>query len=215
MRVNFYNPSINKAELVTNVFFVPLVCRAKADIAILMDSSGSIEYSGKGNYQRMRTFVQRLISSFAVGRRLAHISVTLFSTRPQLLFGLNRYYSKYQMMRAVGIAPYIKAGTRTGRAIDFVRRRVFRLRRRRRRGRRQVLIVLTDGRSSDNAKKESLKIKKAGVDVITIGIGKGYSQKELKDIASNSKTVFTSGFRAMQRIAALVKRRACTSECQE
>lgn len=194
-----------------SLFFF-LVCRAKADIAILMDSSGSIEYYGKGNYQRMRTFVQRLISSFAVGRRLAHISVTLFSTRPQLLFGLNRYYSKYQMMRAVGRAPYIKAGTMTGRAIDFVRRRVFRLRGRRLRRRRPVLIVLTDGRSSDNAKKASLRIRKAGVDVIAIGIGKGYSQKELRGIASSSKTVFTSGFRTMHRIAAMVKRRACISK---
>ncbi|KAK3697985.1 hypothetical protein QZH41_003970 [Actinostola sp. cb2023] len=186
------------------------ICRAKIDIAILMDSSGSIEYYGKGNYNRMRIFVQRLIASFAVGRRLAHISVSLFSKRPQLLFGLNRYYSKYQMMRAVGRAPYIRGGTLTGKALNFVRQRVFRLRRGRRgKARRKILVVMTDGRSQDKVKIPALVLKRLGVDIISIGIGKNYLQKDLLQMASSRHNVFTSGFRTLQRVATMVKRRAC------
>lgn len=189
------------------------VCRARVDIAILMDSSGSIEYFGKGNYERMRTFVQRIISSFAVGRRLAHISVSLFSSRPQVLFGLKRYYSKYRMMKAVGRAPYIRGGTNTGRALKFIHRVVFRLNGRRQRGsRRKVLIVITDGRSQDNFKGPARKLKAAGVAIVSIGIGKNYLQRELMTMATNPRFVFTAAFRSMQRITALVKRRACFSK---
>lgn len=178
-----------------------------------MDSSGSIEYFGKGNYARMRTFVQRIISSFAVGRRLAHISVSLFSSRPQVLFGLRRYYSKYRMMRAVGRAPYIRGGTNTGRALNFIRRTVFRLNGRKRRGsRRKVVILITDGRSQDSLKQPVRKLKAAGVDIISIGIGKNYLQRELLAMATNPRFVFTAAFRAMQRITAMVKRRACFSK---
>lgn len=178
-----------------------------------MDSSSNIEYYGKGNYQRMRKFVQRLIASFAVGRRLAHISVTLFSTRPQLLFGFSHYYSKYQMMRAVGRAPYIKAKSKAGLGLEFVRRRVFRLGRRpRSRKRRNVLVVITSTPSLDRIKKAALRLKKAGVNVLAVGVGKAFSPRDLRLMASNRKNVFTGGFKTLQNIAAIVKRRACISK---
>jgi collagen type VI alpha len=139
----------------------------------------------------------------------------LFSKRPQILFGLNRFYSKYQMMRAVGRAPYIRGGTGTGRALNFIRTRVFRLNGRRRTGgRRKVLVVLTDGRSQDDVKKPANKLKKAGVDIISVGIGKNYLQSELQTMATNKQRVFTSAFRSLQRIAVTVKRKACKSKFQ-
>lgn len=186
---------------------MPTVCQSKINLAILMESSSSINYFGKRNYQRMRKFVQRLIASFAVGGRFARISLTVYASRPQLVFGFSRFYSKYQMMRAVKKAPYIRGGNNLGRAIRFCFNRLFRLRSRR----KNALVVITDGKSNDRILKEATKLKKAGVNIIAVGLGKAASHKELRKIASTRKNVFFTGFKTMQNIVSLVKRRACKS----
>ena len=112
-------------------FFLLTVCRARLDLAFLIDGSGSIENSGKGNFRRCLHFVKRIIASFAVSRSNTRVGVALFSTRTWLIFGFNRYANRRQVYRAIDGIRYPSGGTRIGKALRFMYRRLFRTSRRR------------------------------------------------------------------------------------
>ena len=113
------------------------VCRARLDLAFLIDGSGSIERSGRGNFRRCLNFVKRVVASFAVSPSYTRVGIALFSSRAWLVFNFNRYRNKRQIFRAVDHIRYPRGGTRIGSALRFVQRRLFRRSRR-----RKVSIIL-------------------------------------------------------------------------
>ncbi|WAR12942.1 CO6A6-like protein, partial [Mya arenaria] len=62
-------------------------CAAKADVAFILDSSGSI---GATNYQKMLQFVRDVTSKFDVGPDKVRIATEIFSDRTFPQFNLNR-----------------------------------------------------------------------------------------------------------------------------
>ena len=100
---------------------------------------------------------------------------------------------------------YPKGGTRCGRALNYVRSYLFR-----RSGRRKkVLIVITDGISHDRVYHPARRLKRMGVKIFALGIGRKYNKKQLYQIASGRGFVFTSGFRAMRHVVGKIQRAAC------
>ena len=87
-----------------NILSSPLgskTCKAKIELMFLVDGSGSIEAYGKGNFKRCLNFVKQVASSFTISRTEGRISVTVFSSRPQLIFTLNRYTNVKEVYQAV------------------------------------------------------------------------------------------------------------------
>ena len=105
--------------------FFLLVCRARLDLAFLLDGSGSVERSGRGNFRRCLNFVKRLVASFTVSSRYTRVGVVLFSSRTWLIFNFKRYRNKRQIYRAIDGIRYPRGGTRMGRALRFVKSRLF------------------------------------------------------------------------------------------
>ena len=100
---------------------------------------------------------------------------------------------------------YPKGGTRCGRALNYARSYLFR-----RSGRRKkVLIVMTDGISHDRVYHPARRLKRMGVKIFALGIGRKYNRKQLNQIASGRGSVFTSGFRAMRLVVGRIQRAAC------
>ena len=112
------------------IFFLT-VCRARLDLGFLIDGSGSIERSGRGNFRRCLNFVKRFVASFTVSPRYTRVGVVLFSSRRWLIFNFNRYRNKRQIFRAIDAIRYPRGGTRIGSALRFVKYRLFRGSRRR------------------------------------------------------------------------------------
>ena len=58
---------------------------------------------------------------------------------------------------------------------------------------RQVLVLLTDGKSTDpsDTQVEAARLKQSGVHAIAVGIGSSLGSQELHAIASNSESVIT------------------------
>lgn len=72
--------------------------------------------------------------------------------------------------------------------------------------------MVTDGRSFDKVLAPAVSLRKSGVDIISIGVGRGYAVSQLRQISGNNRRVFTAGFRSMGTLARLIKNKACKGE---
>ena len=183
-----------------------IVCQATIDLAFVIDASGSIEASGRGNFKRCLNFIKRLVASFKISRRYTHVGVVVYSSRARKVFGFNRYYKKRQLMKAIDRIPYLRRGTRTGYALSYAQRYLFRGRNRRR---TPVLIVMTDGRSSDRVRSRALALHRSGIQTFAVGIGKNYNIRQLLQIASSKRYVYVARFRNLPNIVRVIKSKAC------
>lgn len=86
----------------------------KFNLVFLVDGSGSIEQQGVGNFQRTKDFINTIIKSFDVGRDATNVAVVLYSDSAQVIFPLNAYYNKSDILQAVDGMQYPTGGTKTG-----------------------------------------------------------------------------------------------------
>lgn len=182
------------------------VCQACIDLAFVIDASGSIEASGRGNFKRCLNFVKRLVASFKISPRYARVGAVVYSSKARRMFGFKRYYKKRQLMKAIDRIPYLRRGTRTGYALWYAQRYLFRGQRR---SCKRVLIVMTDGRSSDRVRSRAKALHRSGINTFAIGIGKNYNMRQLIQIASSKRNVYVARFRNLPNIVRVIKSKAC------
>lgn len=183
-----------------------IVCQGRIDLAFVIDASGSIESSGRGNFKRCLDFVKRLVASFKISRKYTRVGAVVYSSRARKVFGFNRYNNKRLLVKAIDRIPYLRRGTRTGYALSFAQRYLFRGRSRRR---KKVLIVMTDGRSGDRVRGRALALHRSGIETFAIGIGKNYDIRQLIQIASTKRHVYVARFRNLPNIVRVIKSKAC------
>ena len=111
-------------------FFFYSVCRRRLDLAFLIDGSGSIETSGRGNFQRCIEFVKTVVSSFSISPSRTRVGVALFSSRAWLILNFYHSTSKAKVLYTISRIRYPHGGTRIGKALYFVLNRLFRWSRR-------------------------------------------------------------------------------------
>ena len=106
------------------------MCNRRLDLAFLIDGSGSIEASGRGNFRRCLEFVKTMVSSFNVSPQRTRVGVALFSSRTWLILDFQRSRSKASVLQTISRIRYPRGGTRIGKALNFVLYRLFRRSRR-------------------------------------------------------------------------------------
>lgn len=109
-------------------------------------------------------------------------------------------------MKAIDRIPYFGRGTKTGFALSYAQRYLFRGRSRRH---TPVLIVMTDGRSGDRVRGRALALHRAGIETFAIGIGRNYDIRQLIQIASSRRRVYVAGFKNLPNIVWVIKSKAC------
>jgi collagen type VI alpha len=187
------------------IIIIITVCKAKIDLAFLIDGSGSIEHYGRGNFRRCLNFVKNMVRSFKISPSHTRVAAALFSSSARRMFGFNKYRTMRQVLRAIGRIRYPRGGTKIGRALNYVRRYIFGRSRR-----TKVLIVMTDGKSYDKVTGPAAILKRMGVKIFAFGIGRHYKMSQLIHVASSRRHVFTASFRTMSTVVRAIKRRACT-----
>ena len=71
------------------------------------------------------------------------------------------------------------------------------------------MIVMTDGRSQDNVRGPSNLLRKRGVRIFCLGIGKRYNMRQLLQMAGSRRNVFTADFRNLGSVVRAIKQKAC------
>ena len=153
-----------------------------------------------------------MVRSFTISRSYARIGIVLYSSRSRMILTFNQNRGVNSILRTIDRIPYPRRGTRTGAAISFAYSRLFSSSRR---GRSKILIVMTDGRSQDNVRGPSNLLRRRGVRIFSLGIGKRYNMRQLLQMAGSRRNVFTADFRNLGSVVRAIKQKACKGKKAE
>ena len=171
-------------------------CNRSIDAVFLLDESGSVSSS---DFLRAKNFVSSVLRSFPDdhigGTNGTRFGLSAFSSSYRSIFYLSTYSTKSQYLRAIDRVTQRSGGTRLGSALYSVLRIQFTVLRGLRpetEGLPRILIVLTDGESSDSVATPAKNIRNQNIVVYAIGIG-GYDLTQLTQIASSPAHVIQLG----------------------
>ncbi|XP_018587674.1 collagen alpha-1(XII) chain isoform X3 [Scleropages formosus] len=158
------------------------VCKgAKADLVFLIDGSWSI---GEDNFNKVLQFVFSTIGAFEViSPQGMQVSFVQYSDDSKTEFKLNTYHDKGTVLAALQLVRYRGGNTKAGAALKHVGEKVFTSDSGMRKNVPKVLVVVTDGRSQDEVKKNAAKLQHAGYSVFVVGVA-DVDFSELRNIGS-------------------------------
>lgn len=196
-----------------NLFFLACVSQ-KFNLVFVVDGSGSIEYQGRGNFQRSKDFIIEIVKSFNIGKDETNVALVLYSSNAQIVFNLKKYYRLDNIVRAIQRMPYPNGRTKTGKALEEVRKHVFKGLKGDRKNVPKVVMVLTDGLSHDDVSGPARKLRDAGATIISLGVGCCYDEDELKEMATDpdEKHVLEVSFSALNDFKDVVREQICSGE---
>uniref|UniRef100_A0A8C8FVH6 VWFA domain-containing protein n=1 Tax=Oncorhynchus tshawytscha TaxID=74940 RepID=A0A8C8FVH6_ONCTS len=151
------------------------------DVVFLLDGSDKMRES----VQSIRDFLGQFVEYLEIGPDKTHVAVIQYSDKPTTNFLLNTYSSKSDIMAKVRNIN-IEGGRslKTGEALDFVKKNVFTSSSGSRylEGVKQILILISSGRSRDNVEAPASALKELGVLVFGIGT-RSSDSRELQKIS--------------------------------
>ncbi|KAG8009159.1 Integrin alpha-M [Nibea albiflora] len=181
----------------------PPECRIEADIAFLLDGSGSVH---RDDFQRMKVFVKNLVRSFE--GKDTQFAISQFSTEFKVHYYFNTFnHNNWQPQ--IDAISQLTGWTYTANAIKRVVQNVFSSSHGARPNVRRVLIVITDGESNDWSDLPGATNLAENEKIVRFAIGVGSAfdsrgaKRELETIASSpsNEHVFQVGnFAALETI---------------
>uniref|UniRef100_A0A8C7KFM2 Collagen alpha-1(XII) chain n=1 Tax=Oncorhynchus kisutch TaxID=8019 RepID=A0A8C7KFM2_ONCKI len=186
----------------------------QADVVLLVDGSYSI---GLQNFAKVRAFLEVLVNSFDVGLDKIRLSLVQYSRDPHTEFALNTYNDIASVVKAVRTFPYRGGSTNTGKAMNYVREKIFIPTRGSRNSVPRVMVLITDGKSSDSFKDAATNLRNIDVEIFAVGV-KDAVRSELEAIANTPAAthVYTvEDFDAFQRISKELTQSICLRIEQE
>uniref|UniRef100_A0A673FJ71 Collagen, type XII, alpha 1a n=1 Tax=Sinocyclocheilus rhinocerous TaxID=307959 RepID=A0A673FJ71_9TELE len=177
-----------------------LEVEVQADIVLLVDGSYSI---GLANFAKVRAFLEVLVKSFDIGPNKVQISLVQYSRDPHTEFALNKHDDNAAVLNAVRTFPYRGGSTNTGKAMTYVREKIFIPARGARDNVPRVMVLITDGKSSDSFKNPANKLRDADVEIFAVGV-KDAVRSELEAIANapaDNHVFEVEDFDSFQRIS--------------
>ncbi|KAF7662981.1 hypothetical protein LDENG_00222290 [Lucifuga dentata] len=186
----------------------------QADVVLLVDGSYSI---GLQNFAKVRAFLEVLVNSFDIGPHKVQLSLVQYSRDPHTEFALNTHHDINAVVKAVRTFPYRGGSTNTGKAMTYVREKIFIASRGARQNVPRVMVLITDGKSSDSFKDAATKLRNIDVEIFAVGV-KDAVRSELEAIAnppSDTHVYEVEDFDAFQRISKELTQSICLRIEQE
>uniref|UniRef100_A0A8C6JBX7 Uncharacterized protein n=1 Tax=Melopsittacus undulatus TaxID=13146 RepID=A0A8C6JBX7_MELUD len=153
---------------------------AMTDIVLLVDGSWSI---GRNNFKLIKEFLSNLISPFTIGQDKIRVGLSQYSSDPRTEWDLSTYSTKDQVLDAVRSLRYKGGNTFTGLALTHVLEQNLKPDAGARLEAEKLVILLTDGKSQDDANLAAQTLKNLGIEIFAIGV-KNADEAELRQVAS-------------------------------
>lgn len=188
-------------------------CTSSVDLVFLLDESGSV---GRTDFQKSLDFVQRLIASFPEenlrGENGTRFGLSTFSSGYSTKFHLYDYTSQLGYSSAITRVMYSGGSTKLGFALGRVLTDQFSERRGLRPkadGLPRILVVLTDGRSSDEVSTPAKTVRDNEITIYAVGVAR-YDLEQLKEIAPSDQHVITlDSFSKLDAFVSTITSSAC------
>lgn len=184
----------------------------RADIVFLVDGSSSI---GIDNFQEVRQFLRSVVNGLDIGPDKVRVGLAQYSNEPRQEFLLKDHMDKASVLAELDTFQYLTGGTETGKAMNFILNEYFTEQVGSRVDQRvpQIAVVITDGDSADDVKGPAQSLRRRGVIVFAIGVGKA-NLDELESIANRPLDRFRftiDNFQALKGLTNSLLPRVCIS----
>uniref|UniRef100_A0A1I7SU22 ZP domain-containing protein n=1 Tax=Bursaphelenchus xylophilus TaxID=6326 RepID=A0A1I7SU22_BURXY len=160
------------------------------DLMFILDGSGSV---GGPTFDRQLEVLNRIIDVAEIGPQDVQISVMQYSTYTYVEFPFKQYTNRDTIKEVVGKLKHRSGTTKTGKALEKALT-VFASKssgsRFGQKGVKQLAVIVCDGHSHDDPLKPALKLRNAGIEVITLGVGPHINKEELELITGDSNLAF-------------------------
>lgn len=170
-------------------------CFKNVDIGFVIDSSDS---ATPQEYQHEKELVQQLSSYYDISRNNTRAGVIIYSNNAFTTVGLNSYKDLSVFQRAVGALPRIGGDNRKDKAL-VTARRMFKAKRPQSpvgsAQASQVLVFITKGAQTTAPNMLPLEhavhpLRKHGVRVVVVGVGRQVVYRELRSIAQDAGDIY-------------------------
>ncbi|KHN78530.1 Cuticlin-1 [Toxocara canis] len=170
------------------------VCRPldrQLDLLFILDGSGSVSGS---TFDTQMAMLNRIVEMVEIGPDKTQIAVMQYSSYTRVEFGFTANANKEKLRTALQKIHHISGTTKTGKALDkalqvFKHSEIS--------GARvnhedvaQIAVVVTDGHSHDDPVPAAQRLRQAGVQILTLGIGAHINMGELIDITGDETLAF-------------------------
>ncbi|XP_026539215.1 collagen alpha-1(XX) chain [Notechis scutatus] len=153
---------------------------AATDIILLVDGSWSI---GRNNFGLIREFLASLLAPFNIAEDKIRVGLSQYSSDPRTEWDLNTYSTWEQVSKAIRNLRYKGGNTFTGLALTHVLEHNLKEEVGARPEASKLLILLTDGKSQDDASPPAQTLKNMGIKIFAVGV-KNADETELRQVAS-------------------------------
>ncbi|XP_017164866.1 collagen alpha-6(VI) chain-like isoform X2 [Poecilia reticulata] len=182
------------------------------DIVFLIDSSGSI---GEENIRIIRAFLRNVIQNLDIGPDKVQVGLALYANSPKKEFLLKDHMDRTAVLDAVEQIAFLRGGTNTGKALDFIREEYFTAEAgsRARQHVPQIAVLLTDGNSDDSVSIPAKRLRDLNVFVFVIGVSQ-VNSNQLKIIANyppEDYILTTNSFQTLQSLRNTLLETVCSS----
>ena len=183
-------------------------CFNTADVAFLLDSSGSIRDE---DWELLINFVKQVVGSLLISEQDIHVAAVRYSTNARVQFGLDASYVTSEIQRRLDSIEKRDGQTNLREAIQITASQVFSgPRNGDRTDAPDVMVIISDGRTDDRPETiiTANQARADNIEIIPVGIDIDGDMELLKAIASNPDDVdrlrVTSYRELSQRINSLV-----------
>ncbi len=145
------------------------------DITLIVDSSGSIEEAGVGNWQVVKDFVKNIVRRLDVGRERTRVAGIIYSLKAYVRFNFNKYTSSREIISDIDTWTHLNSHTNTTGAFAEYLAQLTTPFSGQRSDVRDVIILITDGNTTiDRGLLDSTvaQVKNLGAMILGVGIGK-------------------------------------------
>lgn len=160
----------------------------KRDIVFLLDGSDE----AKNRFTAMRDFVAKFARGLDLDHGMDQVAVVQYSNNAEVNFNLNTYQNRDEVLTYItNLKPKGGKSQYIGTALQFVKNNIFvsKAGSRKHEGAKQILILLSGGRSRDSPRGPASALKTAGV--ITFAIGSRMTNViEMQGISSDPNYAF-------------------------
>ena len=143
------------------------------DIALVIDMSGSIEDTGKGNWALQMGFIKRLISNLEVGKDKSRIAAVTFGNKAELHFTLDTYSNVDDVLAHIDRIPYEGGNTNTTGGLQVANQQIFSPSGGDRTNVQDLVVLITDGnptRAKEQLPGTAKAIRDRGIRIIGVGV---------------------------------------------
>ncbi|KAH9524230.1 hypothetical protein Btru_053854 [Bulinus truncatus] len=221
-------PTTTKPPRPPNQPDVPVCFQKPADIALVIDSTASMEYAD--NFTLGIDFIKEFLNNFDISPKKTRVAAVMFGQEvyTDSAIPFDKYTNKKDTLDALSRLKWMHAqGTATNKGIDYMVDN-FLPHMRPDKNVAHLGIVLTDGQSDsrDLTKEAAERAAKAGITMIAIGIGKPVRNQvkydngelnmdQLEEIPRNKDFVLTVGdFSKLRSITSNLIAKYCTGVSQ-